>query len=603
MDQVESANTVCAEQLKISNQRLEQDNAQLRAQLNRNECACDQSLLSSARRYRALYATMKEGVVYGELLYDANGCVNDCLLLDVNPACAKIVGMSVESLAGMKLSELYPLKWQRHLPALTAVVESGDPLEYELVLNHLNKTLHLSLLRPEPECFAAIVNDVSASKKAQQEIERLAYYDNLTGLPNRTLIKDRLQQAIVQADRLRCLVGVLAVDIDHFKKINDSFGVGAGDEVLCMLGERLQQNMRQGDSIARMGGDEFVVVLSGNQTKGDILIAAGKVLDLLAQPVSIEKHELSCSASMGIAFYPTDADDAELLLKNADTAMYHAKETGRNHYQFYSPDINVRAFEHLFLNADLQRAISRNELEVYYQPQLDLTTDRIVGVEALLRWHHPHKGTISPALFIPIAEESDLILELGQWVLEQACAQARSWYDEGFTEVRVAINLSARQFDNELPTIIAAVLQESHLPPQLLELELTESLLMAKKELATSVLQKLQQQGVQLSIDDFGTGYSSLSYLKHFPLHRLKIDRSFIKDLPGSADDEIIVEAIIALAHGLRLKVVAEGVETAEQLEFIHNKNCDDVQGFLLAEPMPATQLGDFLRNYQSRNR
>jgi len=350
-----------------------------------------------------------------------------------------------------------------------------------------------------------------------------------------------------------------------------------------------------------MGGDEFVIVLSGNKRKSDIVTAACKVFDLFAESFSIDKHELNCSVSMGIALYPTDANSAELLLKHADTAMYHAKEKGRNHYQFYSPDMNIRAFEHLFLNADLQRAISRDELEVYYQPQIDLPSEKIVGVEALLRWHHPQKGTIPPSLFIPIAEETDLILELGQWVLHRACEQARCWYDDGYTSVRVAVNLSARQFTNELPKVVATVLDQTQLPPTLLELELTESLLMDKKELAITVLEQLQLQGIQLAIDDFGTGYSSLSYLKCFPLHRLKIDRSFIKDLTSSTDDEIIIEAIIALAHGLRLKVVAEGVETDEQLVFIRKKQCDEVQGFYFAKPMSAAALSEFFHQHQPR--
>lgn len=596
MDQFGTSNSVDLEQLNRLVVQLEQENAVLRAQLNDS---CVTRL--SEQRYSSLYATMKEGVVYGKLEYDPEGRLIDCAVLDVNPACAVIFERKIDALVGKPLSQLFPGNWLRHLSIVEMVVTGGVPMEYEMELPQLNKTIHLSMSRPEPERFAAILNDISASKKAQQEIERLAYYDTLTGLPNRVLIRDRLHQAMVQADRSRSLVGVLVIDIDHFKKINDSLGAGAGDRVLCLVAQRLQQNLRQGDSIARMGGDEFVVVLRGNKSKNDIISAASKVLDLFTGSIKIGKHELTCSASVGIAFYPTDAETADLLLKHADTAMYHAKETGRNHYQFYSPDMNLRAFEHLFLNADLQRAISRNELEVYYQPQLDLHSDNIVGVEALLRWHHPQRGLISPGLFIPIAEESDLILEIGQWVLNKACAQARQWYDDGFTAVRVAVNLSARQFNNELPNMVATVLQQTQIPPGLLELELTESLLMAKKELAHMVLVQLQHQGVQLSIDDFGTGYSSLSYLKYFPLNRLKIDRSFIKDLSTSSDDEIITEAIIALAHGLRLKVVAEGVETVEQLDFVHSKHCDEVQGFLVAKPMPAAELSEFLHNYHSR--
>lgn len=433
------------------------------------------------------------------------------------------------------------------------------------------------------------------SEKAKQELERLAYYDALTGLPNRTLIIERLHQELVRAERFNTLVGVLILDIDNFKKINDSLRAECGDRVLQVVAQRLKKQMRRSDSVARTGGDEFMIVLTGNRSKGDIVTVAGKVLDILAQPMCISGHQLRCTASLGIAFYPIDAEEAGLLLKNADTAMHQAKETGGNDYQFYAPDMNIRAFERLLLGADLQRAIAREELEVYYQPQIELASDRVAGVEALLRWNHPQKGQISPALFIPIAEESDLILEIGQWVLSQACRQARSWYDAGHKQLRVAVNLSARQFNNDLPDMVATALEQTGLPAQLLELELTETLLMAKTELACALLSRLQQRGVNISIDDFGTGYSSLSYLKNFPLQRLKIDRSFVKDLGSSADDEIIIEAIIALAHGLRLQVVAEGVETDAQLDFMRETQCDEVQGFLFAKPMPATECGQFL--------
>jgi EAL domain-containing protein (putative c-di-GMP-specific phosphodiesterase class I) len=334
-----------------------------------------------------------------------------------------------------------------------------------------------------------------------------------------------------------------------------------------------------------MGGDEFVIVLSNVKTQKDIVAAACKVLDLLCEAVAIDEHYLVCTGSLGISMYPTDADEVDLLLKNADTAMYQAKETGRNLYQFYSPDMNTRAFERLFLDADLHQAIERGELEVYYQPQINLEKGEVVGVEALLRWNHQQKGQISPAVFIPLAEESDLILEIGRWVLDHACQQGQQWREEGKRDLRVAVNLSARQFRSDLPDIVALALKSSGLPPYLLELELTESLLMDKPEMARIILNRVQDLGVSLSIDDFGTGYSSLSYLKHFPLNRLKIDRSFVKDLIVNSDDATIVEAIIALAHGLRLNVVAEGVETLDQLEFMKAHQCDEVQGFLIATP------------------
>ncbi|MCD6527127.1 MAG: EAL domain-containing protein [Desulfuromonas sp.] len=561
----------------------------------------EQALRESEQRYRSLYSAMKEGVAIGELIYDDHGVVINYVLHDVNRASAQILESTVEELIGSRASELYQGQAIPQLHILDEVVRYGVPKEYELPIKRLGKVLHVSVSRPESNRFAAIINDVTASKKAQKEIERLAYYDTLTGLPNRVLIRDRLQQAIAQAKRSRALIGVLALDLDHFKKINDSLGIGCGDRMLKVVAERLKSHVRQGDSVARMGGDEFVVLLTGINTQNDIVTAAGKILDLLAEPVSIDEHELVSTGSLGISVYPTDAEDVDLLLKHADTAMYQAKETGRNLYQFYSPDMNERAFERLFLDSDLHRALERQELELYYQPQINLTDGQVVGVEALLRWNHVHKGQISPVVFIPLAEESDLILDIGRWVMQQACHQARRWYDAGYTSLRVAVNLSARQFRSDLPDIVAQVLRASQLPPQLLELELTESLLMEKPELARMILNKLQTLGCNLAIDDFGTGYSSLSYLKHFPLDRLKIDRSFVKDLSVDPDDAIIVEAIIALAHGLRLKVVAEGVETVEQLDFMREHSCDEVQGFIMARPMSADDFTCFL--HQSRHK
>jgi len=558
----------------------------------------EKALSESEQRYRSLYSSMKEGMMIGKLVYSPAGFATDYIVVDLNLACAKMVQSTVDELFGVRASTWYPDGVISNLETIESVVKSGVPQEYELRLEKLNKVFHVSLSRPDKGQFAALINDITDSKKAQKEIERLAYYDTLTGLPNRVLIKDRLQQAMAQADRSRGLVGVLALDLDHFKKINDSLGVGCGDQMLKKIADRLSSHLRQGDSVARMGGDEFVVVLSNVKSQNDIAAAACKVLDLLCESVSIDNHDLVCTGSLGVAMYPTDADDVDLLLKNADTAMYQAKETGRNLYQFYSPDMNTRAFERLFLDSDLHRAIERGELEVYYQPQINLDIGNIVGVEALLRWNHSEKGQITPAVFIPLAEETDLILEIGKWVLDRACQQAQEWRELGHRDFRVAVNLSARQFRQDLPSIVASALQTSGFPPHLLELELTESLLMDKPEMARRILNKLRDLGVSLSIDDFGTGYSSLSYLKHFPLNRLKIDRSFVKDLSIDSDDATIIEAIIALAHGLRLNVVAEGVETEDQLEFMRAKECDEVQGFLIAQPMTAKDFIQFSQDY-----
>ncbi|SDE49331.1 sensor domain-containing protein [Desulfuromonas thiophila] len=554
----------------------------------------EDALRASEERYRALYAAMNEGLIVGELIRNAAGRAVDFVLHDVNPAACRILQYNAERLVGQRASSLY---WQKEIPylrLLEAVVADGVPRTQEISLR--GRELHVSLTRPLPQRFAALLTDVTATRQAQRQIERLAYYDELTGLPNRVLIRDRLSQALAQARRQNGLVAVLAFDLDQFKKINDSLGNSSGDRLLVAVAERMTVRLRQGDSLARMGGDEFVIVLSGCVTQQDVISAAVKVLDLMAEPFQVDEHEIVCTASLGIALFPMDGSDGDSLLKNADTAMYQAKENGRNTYQFYMPEMNQRAFERLFLNSDLHRALDRGEFELYYQPQLRLSDGAVVGAEALLRWNHASKGQISPVLFIPLAEESDLILTIGHWVLEQACLAARRWYNAGYRQLRVAVNLSARQFTRSLPQTVAQVLRQTALPPELLELELTESLLMEKPEQVREVLEQLRELGTLTAIDDFGTGYSSLSYLKHFPLNRLKIDRSFVKDLTSDSDDAVIIEAIIALAHSLRLQVVAEGVETPAQLEFMRRHGCDDVQGYLLGRPMPADELMRFLQ-------
>ncbi|MBN2645587.1 MAG: EAL domain-containing protein [Desulfuromonadaceae bacterium] len=553
----------------------------------------EEDLRLSEQRYRALYASMNEGLIVGELICNAQGQAIDFRVLDGNAAAGLLLECPPDQLVGERGSALY---WQQDIPYLdlmAAVVRDGEAREYEI--RYAQRELHVSLSRPQAGRFAALLSDVTDMKKAQREIERLAYFDDLTSLPNRSLIRDRLDHAIAQAQRQRNLVAVLMVDIDQFKKINDSLGNVSGDQLLIRVAERLQERLRSGDSIGRMGGDEFVVV-STCRSQQDIVTMAGKILDLMAEPFWVDGHEIPGTASLGIAVYPMDGDGSESLLKNADTAMYQAKENGRNTYQFYTPEMNRRAFERLFLSTDLHRALERNEFELYYQPQIRLSDQQVVGVEALLRWNHSSRGQISPVLFIPLAEESDLILSIGQWVLQQACCQARQWHDAGYRQLRVAVNVSARQFTNSLPLVVEEALKTAQLSPQLLELELTESLLMDKPHQVRSILERLQKLGTTTAIDDFGTGYSSLSYLKHFPINRLKIDRSFVKDLSQDSDDAILVNAIVALAHSLKLEVVAEGVETDEHIAFLRRNHCDLIQGYYVARPMSAAQLMSFLR-------
>ncbi|HSW03098.1 EAL domain-containing protein [Aquabacterium sp.] len=424
-------------------------------------------------------------------------------------------------------------------------------------------------------------------KAAEQRLSYLAQFDALTGLANRNLFLDRFAQTLKQAQRNGWLVGVLFIDLDRFKLVNDTLGHGSGDQLLIMVAARLQECLRADDAAGRLGGDEFAFVLSKLARPDDAALVAQKVVAALARPFMLQGREIYVSASLGIAVFPTDGDDADTLLRNADTAMYRAKQVGRNTYQFYLPEMNARALERLQLQTELRGALERREFLLHFQPKAELAGGRISGFEALLRWQHPVRGLVPPLEFIHILEETGLIIPVGEWVLRTVCGQLASWRDSGVALRPVAINLSARQFQQcDLDTTIAAILAETGIDPGLLELELTESMLMSDPDEAARMLNTMRSHGVRLSVDDFGTGYSSLAYLKRFPLDALKIDRAFIRDVSTNADDATIALAIISLAHSLKLKVVAEGVETAEQLAFLRAHGCDEMQGYYFARPM-----------------
>lgn len=439
--------------------------------------------------------------------------------------------------------------------------------------------------------------DITAQVQAEEAIQNLSNYDHLTGLPNRNLLQDRLNQAIVNAARTRSRVGVLFIDLDRFKGVNDTLGHRSGDKLLGMVADRLSVCVRESDTLARQGGDEFVVVLSMVNDEEGVSSAASKLLAVIAEPFQLDGHELYMTASIGIAVYPTDGQDALTLMKYADLAMYRAKELDRNNFQFYSSDLNVRVMERMMLESALRRALERQEFRLYYQPQVDVISNSIIGFEALLRWFHPDLGIISPDKFIPLAEENGMIIAIGEWVLQTACRQAKSWQDAGLPAVRMAVNLSARQFRVNLDQIVESVLLETGLKPDLLELEMTESILMRNASENLELLKKLTSLGCHLSIDDFGTGYSSLAYLKHFPMGRLKIDRSFVRDITTNPDDLAIAKIIIDMAHTLRLQVTAEGVEEQAQLDLLSAYGCTEMQGFLFSRPLPADQAECLLRD------
>jgi diguanylate cyclase (GGDEF)-like protein len=434
-------------------------------------------------------------------------------------------------------------------------------------------------------------------QKTEERIRHMAHHDELTGLPNRALLRDRLAQALLRAERQERNVTVAFIDLDNFKLINDSLGHTAGDELLQTVSTRLLHCVRAADTVVRLGGDEFVVVLADLPRASDTVTPTlQRIIDNIARPVVLGDRDVQISCSMGLATYPTDGTTADALLANADAAMYRAKEMGRNNFQFYQAEMNGSSRQRLALQEGLRHAVARNELFLVYQPQVDLHTRQIIGVEALLRWRHPQLGMVSPATFIPLAEESGLIVPIGDWVLQAACRQNKAWQDAGLPPITVAVNVSARQFRQaQWIDRVADALHTSGLAAANLELELTESLIMQDLKQAVEKMQQLQAMGLALAIDDFGTGYSSLGALKRFPLARLKIDRSFVQDIATDEDDKAIVMAVIELGHRLDLKVVAEGVETEEQLAFLRQCRCDEMQGYLFSRPVPAAEIAEML--------
>ncbi len=554
----------------------------------------ERDLAVSERRYRLLFERNLAGLYRATL---------DGRILECNSAFARTLGYpSREEILQLNMHELYLDPDDREVTIAT-LLQQKFLVNYEIGLRRRDGSpvwvlVNESLLDDEtggPVLEGSLI-DITDRKRAEEESHHQAYHDALTDLPNRALFHDRLSLAILHAHRRKQSLAVMFIDLDHFKNVNDTLGHSAGDEVLVAVADRLKACLREEDTVARVGGDEFLLLLTGIARESDVAGMSRKILKVLADPFALKKRELFLSASIGVGLYPNDGTDAETLVANVDTAMYRAKEAGRNNFQFFTPHMQEASQERAHLESGLRRALPRREFALHYQPVIDLASRRVLGLEALVRWNHPERGLLGPKEFISLAEDAGLIVSIGDWILHKACEEARRLQAGAFPDLRMSVNLSPRQFqDKDLVWTVQRALTETGLQPTSLELEITEGIAMQNLSLTMEVLGELSRTGIQISVDDFGTGHSSLSYLKHFPIHRLKIDRSFVAGMTRDDRDRSIVAAIVSMAHNLSLRVTAEGVETAAQAELLASLGCDDVQGFLFAPPLPEASLEERL--------
>jgi diguanylate cyclase (GGDEF)-like protein/PAS domain S-box-containing protein len=547
----------------------------------------------SEEKYRSVVNQAIEGIV----IIDAK----EKRILESNEAFQKLVGCEPGEFSGRQITDLFSdrdassldhtilhlLKGKRDLKLRRA---DGGQVDVEIsasfISHHGNDAV----------CF--MVHDMTERKRFEERLVYEATHDTLTNLPNRNLLNDHLDRALDYVKRHQQSLALFLLDLDNFKIVNDTLGHSAGDRLLEEVAARLLQCVRKYDIVARLGGDEFVILMSGIRDSNHIISIADKVVSIFSQPFQIMDHEMFITVSVGIAVAPENGDKAEILLMNADTAMYHVKGSGKNGYEFFNEEMNARISERLEQETRLRRALERNEFCLYYQPKIDLASGTIVGMEALIRWI-PEKGRIVPPLdFIPLLEETGLIVPVGEWVIREACRQNREWHLAGLENLVVSTNMSARQFyQGNLPEVIAQILRETSLEPKYLKIELTESIVMQDIDMAVGILNRLKEMGLSLSIDDFGTGYSSLAYLKRFPVDELKIDKSFVNGLGTDLNDSTIVNTIISMAHSMRLKVVAEGVETADQLELLRERSCEEVQGFYFSKPLAPGLFEEMMRS------
>ncbi len=543
----------------------------------------------------------------GIMITDTSGPDNP--IIYVNPAFGRITGYDAEDTLGRSMHFLLG-EDREQVEFIEIHAALHEHREGAAVLRNYRKdgSLFWNDLSVSPVLdeagrvahFVWVINDVTEREQHEELLEYQANHDALTGLPNRNLLADRITQSLANAHRYDMPVAVLFIDLDNFKFVNDSLGHALGDRMLIIQADRLHKSIRSGDTVARYGGDEFVVVVSNLEKSEDAALVAQHIQELVSRPFTIDGHEFGITCSIGISLYPKDGHDVDSLLKNADAAMYRAKEQSRNSFQFYTSEMNDRVVERMVIERHLRHALELGQLEMHYQPQVELTNGRIIGVEALLRWHSPNLGTVSPSRFIPLAEETGLIVPIGEWVLKTCCEQNKAWQDAGLTPLTISVNISARQLQKkDLAGDIASILRESGLKPRFLELEIVESMVMKDVESAMVIMTELKSLGIQLAMDDFGTGYSSLSYLKRFPFDRLKIDLSFVRDILSDPESASIARTIIAMAHNLNLRAIAEGVETKEQLEYLRLHGCDEIQGYYVSRPVNAQEFEALLRKDQ----
>ena len=559
-------------------------------------------LVNDITRYRAAEIAIRESEERFKKFFDATTealvFMENTVIVDCNAAATRMLRTTEAELIGRSNAEFIA---PESVELVVTNIRSGFERPYEAVLLRADGSRFTAEITGKDiavdgkQIRLTAVRDISERKQAEARIQFLAHHDTLTHLPNRALIMDRLQVVLSTARRQSQMVAVLFLDLDNFKTINDSLGHFAGDELLKRVASRLKDCVRESDLVGRLGGDEFLVVITGMHHETDAIPIAEKIAEAITEPFSFEEQVLSVSGSIGIAVFPKDGNTPENLVRNADAAMYLAKDQGRSNYQFFLPSLNKAAFETLAMESGIRKAIKQVEFLLHYQPQVSLVSGQVEAVEALIRWQHPELGLLGPGQFISVAEHRGLIVPIGRWVINEAIRQARIWQELGIKS-RIAINLSAVQFKQQsLVDDIAARLREHGVTGECLEIELTESLFMEDVNSVSKTLGRLKDLGVSLAVDDFGTGYSSLSYLKRYPIDKIKIDRSFIRDVPGDPDDVAIALAIISLAHSLDLNVVAEGVENTTQLEFLRAHRCNDIQGYLVTHPLPPNEVPAWL--------